>query len=152
MAKGVDIEAVDSLQAITPQATAAGAASYDAVPVAAFAETAMMSFCRDLERFHPNKPALAYALAGETHAALMQKWRLYAKPIQQALLTALRDDLSDLLRRLQSRLARVAPDHGYMFGLHEEAIKLETQADITLEEIRRLEAALHALELGTALQ
>ena len=107
---------------------------------------------RDLDTYHPNKPALAYALTGETHAVTLQKWSLYPLAAQEALLTALLEEAFTLLHQLQAHIARMVPTNGYMFGLQDEAIKLETQADITLEEIHRLEAALQGLKTGKALQ
>jgi hypothetical protein len=67
-------------------------------------------------------------------------------------LAALLEEASGLLRQFQAQLARIVPANGYMYGLQDEAIKLEAQTDIALEEIRRIEAALSALEAGGALQ
>lgn len=116
------------------------------------AASAVTRLRRDLETYHPDRPALAYALAGETHQATLQGWRQYPPETQVALLAAFLDDASELLRQLQARLARMVPANGYMNGLEDEAIKLETQADIALEEIRRIETALEALNTGHALQ
>jgi hypothetical protein len=107
---------------------------------------------RDLETYHPNKPALAFALAGETHDALLQRWGKYPPAAQTALLTALLDEATELLRQLQARIARIVPTNGYMFGLQDDAMKLEAQAEITMEEVRRIEAALDALDVGEVLQ
>ena len=107
---------------------------------------------RDIEAYHPNKPAIAYALVGETHAVILQRWHQHPPAAQGALLTALLEEASGLLRQFQAQLARIVPANGYMYGLQDEAIKLEAQTDIALEEIRRIEAALSALEAGGALQ
>jgi hypothetical protein len=114
--------------------------------------TAFARLSRDLETYHPTKPAIAYALAEETHAVTLQRWRQYPPAAQTALLTALLEEASELLRQLQARIARIAPTNGYMYGLQDEAIKLEAQADVALEEIHRIEADLSALEAGGALQ
>ena len=128
------------------------AAEHDAAQIMELVTTAFTRLRRDLETYHPNKPALAYALAGETHAVMLQRWRQYPPPAQAALLTAFMDEVSGLLHQLQARIARVAPTNSYMYGLQDEAIKLETQADITLEEIHRIEAELRVLETGEPLQ
>jgi hypothetical protein len=79
---------------------------------------------------------------------MMQHWREYSTEAQMALLTALHEDATGLLRQLQADSARIVPANGIMFGLQDEAIKLEAQTDITLEEIRRIEAEQRALETG----
>jgi hypothetical protein len=106
----------------------------------------------DLDKYNPTKPAIAYALVGETHLAILHGWRQYPPATQAALLAALLEEVTGLLHQLQVRIARVAPTHGYMYGQQDEAIKLETQTDIALEEIHRIEAELRALEIGEALQ
>jgi hypothetical protein len=152
MVKIADNRAVSlspSLPAYTGREVAAG---YGSPPIKEIAAAALTRLRRDLETFHPNRPALSYALAGETHQVTLVDWRQYPTETQLALLEAFLDGASELLRQLQARLARMVPTNGYMFGLQDEAIKLETQADITLEEIRRIETALRALGTGAAVQ
>lgn len=120
--------------------------------IAEIATAASARLRRDLETYHPNNPALAYALAGETHAVTLHRWSQYTDETQAALLSVFLEQSSELLRQLQARLGRMVPSNGYMYGQQDEAIKLETQADIVLEEIRRIEAALQACRLGEALQ
>lgn len=107
---------------------------------------------RDLETFHPNRPAIAFALAGETHAVMMQQWRQYPAEMQIALLTALQEEATGLLHQLHALSARIAPSNGYMYGLQDDAIRLEAQAEIALEEIHRIEAELQAFGTGEILQ
>jgi hypothetical protein len=107
---------------------------------------------RDLEAYNPTKPAIAYALVGETHSAILHGWREYSSEIQAALLTALLEEASGFLHQLQARIARVVPTNSYMFGQQEDAMMLEAQVDITLEEIHRIEAELRMLKTGEALQ
>jgi hypothetical protein len=128
------------------------ATGYGSPPIADIAASALTRLRRDLETYHPNRPALSYALAGETHQVTLGDWRQYPPETQLALLAAFLDGASELLRQLQARLARMVPTNGYMYGLQDEAIKLETQADITLEEIRRIETALAALNTGASVQ
>ncbi len=151
MVKAVDNGAASAALQI-PNYAGHDMAERDATQIVEVVATAFARLRRDLDTYHPNKPALAYALAGETHAVILQKWRQYPQPAQSALLTAFLDETSGLLQQLQARIARVAPSNGYMYGLQEEAIKLEAQADITLEEIRRIEAELRVLETGEGLQ
>jgi hypothetical protein len=120
--------------------------------IAEIATAASTRLRRDLETYHPNNPALAYALVGETHAATLQRWSQYTDETQAALLTIFLEQSTELLRQFQARLGRMVPSNGYMYGQQDEAIKLETQADIVLEEIRRIEAALQPLKVGEALQ
>jgi hypothetical protein len=122
---------------------------------AQFMELVPVAFARlrhDLERYNPTKPAIAYALVGETHSAILHGWRQYPPATQAILLAALLEETTGLLHQQQVRIARVAPTNGYMYGQQDEAIKLETQADITMEEIHRIEAELRVLEAGEALQ
>ena len=143
------VKLTPSLPAYTGDEIATG---YGSPPIAEIAASALTRLRRDLETYHPNRPALSYALAGETHQGTLLKWRQYPPETQLALLAAFLDGASDLLHQLQARLARMVPTNGYMYGLQDEAIRLETQADITLEEIRRIETALQALSTGTAVQ
>ncbi len=152
MVKAVDSGADSGAQPLPHYAGHDMAAEHDTAQITEQVATAFARLRRDLDTYHPNKPALAYALAGETHTVTLQKWRQYPPPAQAALLTAFLDEASSLLHQLQARIARVAPSNGYMYGLQDEAIKLETQADITLEEIRRIEAELRLLETGESLQ
>jgi hypothetical protein len=124
----------------------------DGIQISELAAAAFTRLRRDLEAYDPTKPAIAYALAGETHAAILHTWREYPSGAQTALLTALLEEASGLLQQIQARAARVAPTNGYMYGQQEEAMKLEAQADITVEEIHRIEAELGVLGTGEALQ
>jgi hypothetical protein len=152
MVKAVGNGAVRAAQPFSNYGSADIAAEMQSPQIAEMVAAALTRLRRDLETFHPNKPALAYALAGETHVAMLQRWRHHPPAAQTALLVAFLKETSELLRQLQARTARIGPTNGYMFGLQDEAIKLEVQADITLEEIRRIEADIHELELGEALQ
>jgi len=152
MVKAIDNGAANAAPPISNYAGHDMAAERDAVQIIELVATAFARLQRDLDTYHPNKPALAYALAGETHSVILQNWRKYPLAAQSTLLSAFLDETSGLLHQLQARIARVAPSNGYMYGLQDEAIKLETQADITLEEIRRIEAELRVLETGEALQ
>jgi hypothetical protein len=120
--------------------------------IAEIAASAIERLHRDLETYHPSKPAIAFAMAGETHKATRHQWCQYPHEAQTALWMALRDAATGLLQQLQTRSARIVPANGYMYGLQDEAIKLEVQAEITLEEIHRIEAALRALDPGETLQ
>jgi hypothetical protein len=152
MVKSVDNGAAGAAQNLSQYASR----DFEAGPVSPqFAEiisAAITRLRRDLDTYHPNKPALAFALAGETHDAMLQRWRRYPPAAQTALLTAYREEASELLRQLQARIARIVPTNGYMYGLQDEAMKLEAQAEIALEEVRRIETALHALDIGEVLQ
>jgi hypothetical protein len=128
------------------------ATGYGSPPIAEIAASALTRLRRDLETYHPNRPALSYALAGESHQVTLVDWQQYPPETQLALLESFLDGASELLRQLQARLARMVPTNGYMYGLQDEAIKLEAQADITLEEIRRIETAVQALSTGGAVQ
>lgn len=152
MVKAVDNGAASAALPLPNYASHDMAAERDTAQIMELVASAFTRLRRDLDTYHPNKPALAYALAGETHTVMLQRWRQYPLADQAALLTAFLDEASGLLHQLQARIARVAPTNGYMYGLQDEAIKLETQADVTLEEIRRIEADLRALETGEALQ
>ena len=152
MVKAVDNSAASAAQPLPHYAGHDMAAERDETQITEQVATAFARFRRDLDTYHPNKPALAYALAGETHTVILQTWRQYPPAAQAALLTAFLDETSSLLHQLQTRIARVAPTNGYMYGLQDEAIKLETQADVTLEEIHRIEAELRVLETGKPLQ
>jgi hypothetical protein len=152
MVKAVDSGAASAAQPLPHYVRDDMADERDAPQIMEQVATAFARLRRDLDTYHPNKPALAYALAGETHTVMLQRWRQYPPPAQAALLTAFLDETSSLLHQLQARIARIAPSNGYMYGLQDEAIKLETQADITLEEIRRIEAELRLLETGEPLQ
>lgn len=152
MVKAVDNGAVSAAMPLPNYTGRDMAAEHDVAQIMELVATAFARLRRDLETYHPNKPGLAYALAGETHAAMLQKWRQYPPAAQSALLSAFLEEATGLLHQLQARLARVAPTNGYMYGLQDEAIRLETQADITLEEIRRIEAELRAFQGGNPLQ
>ena len=152
MVKAVDSGAASAAQPLPHYAGHEMAGERGMAEIVEQVATAFARLRRDLDTYHPNKPALAYALAGETHSVILQRWRQFSPSAQAALLTAFLDETSGLLHQLQARIARVAPSNGYMYGLQDEAIKLETQADITLEEIHRLEAELRLLETGEALQ
>jgi hypothetical protein len=152
MVKAADNGAASAAAPLPPYTGRDITADQDTAQIMELVALAFARLQRDLETYHPNKPALTYALAGESHAVMLQKWRQYPRAAQSALLTALLDEASGLLHQLQARIARVVPSNGYMFGLQDEAIRLETQADITLEEIRRIEAELRLLETGEALQ
>jgi hypothetical protein len=128
------------------------AAEHDAAMITELVATAIARLNRDVSAYHQNKPAIAYALAGETHAAIMHQWRQYKPEAQIALLAALLDEATALLHQLQLLSARIVPSNGYMFGLQDEAMKLEAQADITLEEIHRIEAELRVLKANNTLQ
>ncbi|WP_297494345.1 hypothetical protein [Acidocella sp.] len=114
-------------------------------PVAELAGAAIMRFRGDLETCLPGKPALAYALADETHAAMLKRWRRYPQDIQEAILAAFLEETCELLHQIQARTELTVAHHGHMFGMQEEVVRLETQADITLEEVHRIERDLAAL-------
>jgi hypothetical protein len=152
MVKIADNSAVNLNPSLPNYARHEVATGYKSPPITEKAASAVTRLRRDLETYHPNRPALAYALAGETHQSTLQDWRQYPPETQAALLGAFLEGASELLRQLQAKLARMVPTNGYMYGLQDEAIKLETQADITLEEIRRMETALEALNTGRAVQ
>ncbi len=118
-----------------------------AAPIAEIT-TAMTRLHRDLDACHPNNPSLAYALAAETHAAIRQKWSQYPQEAQAALLLAFLKEIAELQNQLQVRMTRLVPANGYMFGLQDEAMKLEAQTEILQEESSRAEADLQALLAG----
>lgn len=122
------------------------------IQVADVVAAAAARFRRDLETYRPGNPALAYALTGETHTVMLHRWRQYPRAAQVEMLKALLEDAAAFRGHLQAQLARITPTNGFMFGQQDEAIKLETQADITMEEIQRIEAALRALEADDAPQ
>ena len=72
--------------------------------------------------------------------------------VQITLLAALLDEATTLLHQLQARIAQIPSNHGYMYGLQDEAIRLETQADIAPEGIRHIESDLNPLKTGLLLQ
>ncbi len=117
---------------------------------AAMAEigTAVAKLRHDLDACHPNNPSLAYALAAETHAAMQHKWHHYPQETRAALLLAFLKEVSGVQHQLRTRIARIEPENGYMFGLQDEAMKLEAQAEILQEEINRAEADLQTLLAG----
>ena len=152
MVETVDIGTAGAPRSVPAYASRNTAPGLGAPLVAELVAAAIARLRGDLEMYRPSKPAIAYALAGETHAAMLQRWRQHSRAVQAALLAAFLTEASELMRQIHARIARIAPSHGYMFGLQDEAIKLEAQADITLEEIRRIEAELNALRAGEALQ
>jgi hypothetical protein len=153
MVKAIDNGTVNTAQALVSYGTQNIEREFDETEITKLAAGALERLRRDLESYHPTKPAIAYALAGETHKVTVRKWRQNHPPaVQSALLSALLDEAAVLLRQLQTQIAKIVPSNGYMFGMQDEAIKLETQADITLEEIHRLEADLRALDMGEVVQ
>lgn len=128
------------------------AAEQDSTQIAEIVTGTIERLHRDLETYHPSKPAIAFALAGETHKAMRQQWGPYPAEAQAALWAALLEATTALLHQFQTRSARIVPDNGYMYGLQDEAIKLEVQAEIILEEIHRIEAELRAFDIGEVLQ
>ena len=127
------------------------AAESDTPPVLDLVDAALARFRHDLEMYQPTGPAIVYAMARETHLATLQRWRQYPPASQSVLLKALLKAAAGLLREFRARHARIAPTHGHMYGQQEEALKLETLADITVEEVRRIEAELSMLQTGEAL-
>lgn len=113
-----------------------------AVPVVELASAAISRLRRDMDKYKPDRPAVVYALAGETHATIMQEWRGHEHGIFTALLNALLDETLSVAKGLQAEAARIAPMNGYMYGLQDEAIRLEALLDILHEEILRIEAEL----------
>lgn len=152
MVKAVNNGAAAATQAAPPYVSRGTMAELDASQVTELVSAAAALLRRDLEMCHPNKPAIAYALAGETHAAMLLKWRQHPPAVQATLLTALMEEATGLLRQLQARIARIVPAHGYMFGMQDEAMKLETQVEIAMEEIRRIDADLRGLKTQEVLQ
>ena len=145
-----NIAANTAFRSSTPAAHDA-AADQESTQVAELVAAAIARMRRDMEKYHPNDPAIAYAFVGETHGAMTHQWRQYPADAQIALLAALQKEAVGLLHQLQAPCARIALTNGYMYGLQDEAIKLETQAEIAIEEIHRIEAELHALSARDAL-
>jgi alanine-alpha-ketoisovalerate/valine-pyruvate aminotransferase len=128
------------------------AVQHDSTPIKEAVASAIERLRRDLDSYHPSKHAIAFALAGETHKTTHHQWCQHAPEAQIALWLALQEAATGLLQQLQSRSARMVPDNGFMYGLQDEVLKLEVQAEITLEEIHRIEDELRALDVGETLQ
>lgn len=119
--------------------------------IAELAAAAIARLQRDIESYHPNNPAIAFALTGETHAAIRHKWSQYPPDVQTALWTALQEAATSLLHQFHEWNARLVPANGYMYGLQDEIMKIEAQAEIALEEIHRIEVELRVLIAGDVL-
>ena len=120
--------------------------------VSELAANAMARLRHDLDCYKPDKPFIAYALAGETHAIIIQEWRATHPAIFTKMLVALLDETVTLARSLQSETARFGPTNSFMYGLQDELIRLETQTDIVNEEIRRIEAEIRRQYRGQSVQ
>ncbi len=97
----------------------------------------------DVDKLKPDNLEETYALLTETHQAIIKNWR--GRPQCQALLEALRRELIALVDEYHADAARALPVNGYMFGMSEDAMRCDTQADVMLDEARQLEAEAAAL-------
>jgi len=97
----------------------------------------------DVDKLQPDHLDETYALLAETHATILAAWR--ANPRCQALLEALRGELIALVDEYHAYAARALPVNGYMYGISDEAVRCDTQADVMLDEVRHLEAEAAAL-------
>jgi hypothetical protein len=152
MVKVVDKSAAGAALPLPDYSRPDAAAQHDSTQIEEIVAGAIERLHRDLDSYNPAKHAIAFALAGETHKAMQQQWSEYPFEAQAALWTALQEAATGLLQQLQARSARIVPANGFMYGLQDEAIKLEVQAEIILEEIHRTEAELRRLNIGEVLQ
>jgi hypothetical protein len=96
-----------------------------------------------VDKIKPDHLDETYALLAETHRAIIDDWR--GHPQCQELLEALRHELIMLVDEYHDCAERVLPVNGYMFGVSEDAMRCDTQADVMLDEVRQLEAEAAAL-------
>jgi hypothetical protein len=101
---------------------------------------ALAKLRRDVERFRPALPGIAYALMGETHKAIMEDWReagwAQADGCLETQLECLLGEVTRQMRRLHTASISDPAD---------DRARLQAQADMMLEEIRRIEAELSIL-------
>lgn len=97
----------------------------------------------DVDRLKPDHLDETYALLTETHRSIIENWR--ARPQCQEMLEVLRHELIALVDEYHDCAARALPVNGYMFGVSEDAMRCDTQADVMLDEVRRLETEAAAL-------
>jgi hypothetical protein len=103
-------------------------------------EIAVSRLRRDIERFKPDRPAVIYALIGETHKAIMEDWRESGDLAEH--MECLLEEMTALMRRLHAAAVSGYPANG---GGMADRVRLEIQADVALEEVRRIELELQAL-------
>ncbi|MGO9817722.1 MAG: hypothetical protein ACLPJJ_03990 [Acidocella sp.] len=97
----------------------------------------------DVDRLRPDRLDETYALLDETRRDIIKNWR--GHPRCQAMLEALRRELIALVDEYHEQADRALPVNGYMFGMSEDAMRCDTQADMMLDEAHQLEAAAVAL-------
>lgn len=132
-----------NLQGAQPRAgLPADGVMYNAAPLPRPPEvvSALVRLRRDLDRFNAERPAVTYALVGETHKAIIEEWRNGTSPSAfLSLLRAFHAESLGLMRQYQRAAAISLPPNGFMFGVSDEMVGYETQADIMREEVTRLE-------------
>ena len=130
---------------VQPVAPPLSHVAYDGEPARLMPEVAaaVARLRADVDKLKPDDLDETYALLTETHQAIIKNWR--ARPQCQALLEALRRELIALVDEYHADAARALPVNGYMFGISEDAMRCDTQADVMLDEARQLEAEAAAL-------
>lgn len=100
----------------------------------------------DVERFRADRPAVAYALLSETHQAIMGDWRAAGGKVPADDLAHWLECLLEAATALMHRLhvEAVSPPTAADSGAGERG-RLAAQADMVLEEVRRIEAELAVL-------
>ncbi len=97
---------------------------------------------RDLDRLRLDRPAVAYALLGETHRAIMEDWRGAegggCSNGLAAWLECLREEAAGLMHQLHVLSVSGGTPEA-------ERARLTMQADMALEEIRRIEGEIAGL-------